>query len=514
MNKKSFTKGKETILVTGASGFIGEHLLDVLKDHYHIYALARRTQKQVGIPLHENIIWNLVDITEKDQLEKAFNRICSKCSIEYIIHLAAYYDFGDQYNKKKIYEQTNVLGTKHILELAKQYKIKHFIFASSLVASKFPAKGDLVYEQSPIDADFTYAITKQKGEKLVTEYSKYFKCSIVRFAAVYSDCCNYEPLYNFMTTWLSNSWKSRMIAGSGQMAIPYIHINCVTDILNKIINQTDKLSNLNIFLASSDNPVQLMELFTLCTRLYFGEAKKPIFVPAFLSRMWIIIRDLTGRLVNKRPFERYWMTKYIDEIFPTDCSITRQTLNWESKERHDIKRRMLYLIENLKSNPHEWHRKNLSRIKRFVDKRPSVKLYETMQNVHEDLVEKIYKKIMLPENAKNFAYCQEMSKERLKWNINVVFNNLIIAVRYGDRSIMINFGHDLAKARYAEGVTLKELCSALGIVKDIIINELYRNQQLSDIKLLVNDNIALSIQLVIDEIQDTYDILNRKKNYS
>ena len=121
---------------------------------------------------------------------------------------------------------------------------------------------------------------------------------------------------------------------------------------------------------------------------------------------------------------------------------------------------------------------------------------------------------MLPENAKNCAYCQEMSKERLKWNINVVFNNLIIAVRYGDRSIMINFGHDLAKARYAEGVKLKELCSALEIVKDIIINELYRNQQLSDIKLLVNDNIALSIQLAIDEIQDTYDILNRKKNYS
>lgn len=220
------------------------------------------------------------------------------------------------------------MGTKYILELAKEYGIQHFIFASSLVASKFPARGDLVYEKSPLDAKFFYAITKRKGEELVTEYSQFFQCSIVRFAAVYSDCCNYEPLYNFMTTWLSNSWKSRMIAGHGQMAIPYIHINCVTDIFTKIMDQTDELSNLNVFLASSDNSVTLLELFTLCTRLYYGEAKKPIFVPIAISKMWIIVRDIIGRIVNKRPFERYWMTKYINEEFPTDCSYTRQTLNW------------------------------------------------------------------------------------------------------------------------------------------------------------------------------------------
>lgn len=82
MSKKSFTKGKETVLVTGASGFIGEHLLDVLKDHYHIHALARRTRKQVSIAHHENIIWDLVDITEKEQLENTFKKICSKHTIK------------------------------------------------------------------------------------------------------------------------------------------------------------------------------------------------------------------------------------------------------------------------------------------------------------------------------------------------------------------------------------------------------------------------------------------------
>ena len=66
-----------------------------------------------------------------------------------------------------------------------------------------------------------------------------------------------------MTTWLSKSWKSRMIAGQGRMAIPYIHINCITDILYRVIDRTDRLSKLNIFLASSDKPVSLLELFQL-----------------------------------------------------------------------------------------------------------------------------------------------------------------------------------------------------------------------------------------------------------
>jgi len=508
MDQKSLNKGKKTVVVTGASGFIGEHLLNVLKDHYHIHALARRTQKQVGIPMHPNITWELVDITDQIHLEKTFKRIISNHTIEFVIHLAAYYDFGNQYKRTDIYEKTNVLGTKYILELSKIYGVKHLVFASSLVASKFPAKGNLVYERSPLDANFAYAITKQKGEVLVKEYSKYFKCSIVRFAAVFSDCCNYEPLYNFMTTWLSNSWKSKMIAGHGQMAIPYIHINCITNVLIKIIEKSEQLPDLNIFLASSDNPVSLFDLYSQTTRLYFGEEKRPIFVPKFISRSWVVFRDFIGILVNNRPFERRWMTKYIDEEFPTDCSYTREVLDWKPKKRHEIIRRMLYLIENIKANPSEWHRKNLSRINRFVDKRPSVKLYEIMHISQEELVNKIFDEIMKPENFEKYDYCQKMSEERLKWNINVVFNNLLFSVRHGDRSIMINFGHDLANARYNEGVNVKELCSALNTVKDVIIHELYQNSKLADIKLLVNDFIVLSIQLAVDEIKGTYDQLN------
>jgi nucleoside-diphosphate-sugar epimerase len=510
MKNKNYNDGLETIVITGASGFIGEHLLDILKEKYHIHAFARRTQKEVGIPQHKNIIWDLVDITDKKQLTYTFNQIKSRHNIEYIIHLAAYYDFSDQYKITDTYEQTNILGTKYILEIAKEYKVKHFIFASSLVASKFPPKDDLVYEGSELDADFPYAITKRKGEELVQEYSKHFKCSIVRFAAVFSDCCNYEPLYNFMTTWLSKSWKSRMIAGQGRMAIPYIHINCITDILYKVIERTDSLPKLNIFLASSDKPISLLELFLRSTKLYTGVEKKPIFVPVFLSKIWVIIRDMFGRLVGKRPFERYWMLKYIDQEYHTDCAYTKQILEWEPNNRHQIDRRLIYLIENLKNNPHEWHRKNRARLTRFLNQRPSLILVEEMHNIHDAIVKSVVNTISLPGLSMQYRYYQKLPIEQLKWYIDVTYNNLLTSVRHGDRAIMINFGRDLAKARFNEGVTEMELCSALKLIKSTITSELYKLPRLQDVKLLVNDYIALPIQLAIDEILDTYDLLKRK----
>jgi len=506
MNTVSKTDTKETIILTGASGFIGSNLLSVLKEKYHIYAFARRTQKEIGIPLHDNIIWILVDITDKKQLHKIFYKIRDVQKIDYVIHLAAYYDFGNQvYND--LYQKTNVDATKYILDLTKESGVKHFIFSSSLVSSKFPKPGDLVYEKSKLDAEYPYAKTKIIGENLVSEYSKYFKCSIVRFAAVFSDWCEYEPLYNFMKIWLSKSWKSRIIAGTGNMAIPYIHVNCIIDILRKIIEKTDELDRLNIFLASSDKPTPLINIFSVSTRLFYGESKNPIFVPKFLAKFWIILRDTIGRLIGNRPFERYWMTRYMDKTFPTDCSFTRESLGWKPKKRHLFINRMTYLIENLKSMPDDWNRKNISRLKRFTVQRPSLILAEEMHHLHETLVSEIFTELTSIKNSHKFKYYQNLSSERLMWYNDVFYNNLLTSVRHGDRSIMISFGRDLAKTRFKEGVSVVELCDALKVVKNVLLRNLYNNPRLKNMKLLINDNITLAIRLAIDEIKDTYDIL-------
>ena len=500
---------RESILLTGASGFIGRHLVEVLQDQFTIFALARRTQKETGVASHPNLHWILVDITDEKELTRTFfETIPSHHKIDFVVHLAAYYDFGDQvYNDT--YEQTNVVATRRILELCKECDVKRFIFASSLVASDFPAPGELVYEKSPLNAVFPYAITKQKGEDFTREFSEFFPCTVLRLAAVFSDWCEYEPLYYFLKTWLSNRWNARIFAGHKGMSIPYIHISCVTGIIRTILQKSDEMKQFDVFLVSPDQPTSFMDLFNTSTRLFLGEQREPIRLPIWFAQLGVFLRDILGRLRGNRPFERMWMTRYIDKEFTTDCTYTRQMTGWQPMERRRIERRILYLIENLKSVPEEWHRKNLARVMRFKTQRPTLTLAQQMHYLRDELVDEIHGHLTAPENKSIFPYYQQLKPERLRYYVDRLYGNLFTSVRHGDRSVMIGFGHDLAKARHGEGVDMTELCAALDASCNIITRCLYDDPRLESRKMLVHDYIVLAIQLAIDEIEDTYEHLNQ-----
>ena len=214
------------IVVTGASGFIGRHFVIAVAGKFRLFCIARRSQKEVGIPYHKNIHWLQLDITNQKNLLNAFKYIKDQGGAEYVLHLAGYYDFTMKENSA--YEQINVTGTRYVLDMSKPLEIKRFIFSSSLAACKFPALDNVLTEKSPVDADFPYARCKRREEEIIEKYAKVFPCSIVRLAAVYSDWCEYPMLYMLLNYWLSGKkLTSRILTGRGESAIPYIHIKDV-----------------------------------------------------------------------------------------------------------------------------------------------------------------------------------------------------------------------------------------------------------------------------------------------
>ncbi|MFZ2324436.1 MAG: NAD(P)-dependent oxidoreductase [Ignavibacteriaceae bacterium] len=92
---------------------------------------------------------------------------------------------------------------KNILEFSTKISVKRFIFASSIAACEFPSNGNVINEKSLPDAKYHYAVSKKIGEELVKQYSNKFPCTVIRFAVVYSDWCEYAPLYKFLSSWLS-----------------------------------------------------------------------------------------------------------------------------------------------------------------------------------------------------------------------------------------------------------------------------------------------------------------------
>ncbi len=128
---------KQSIIITGASGFIGRFVLDNLKDEFIIYAIARRTRAEANIPYHHNIKWIQCDISNDEVMKDVGNYITEQGGADYIIHLAAFYDFSFDENPE--YNRSNVIGTRNVLELGKQVGINMFIFSSSLAACEFSA---------------------------------------------------------------------------------------------------------------------------------------------------------------------------------------------------------------------------------------------------------------------------------------------------------------------------------------------------------------------------------------
>ncbi len=189
------------IIVTGASGFVGRHLLDEIKECFHIYALARRSQAQCGAPVHPNINWTQVDIAEPEPLAATLEWIRSEDPVDAFIHLAAHYDFTGKNSPE--YQRTNIDGLHNTLDLSQNLGLRRFVFASSLAACPFPALGSAITEHTLPDAKNPYARSKRAGESMVRVFSDSFPTCIVRFAALYSDWCEYPPLFNFLSNWLS-----------------------------------------------------------------------------------------------------------------------------------------------------------------------------------------------------------------------------------------------------------------------------------------------------------------------
>jgi nucleoside-diphosphate-sugar epimerase len=498
-----------SIVVSGASGFIGSYIIDYFKDDYRIFAIARRSRKEANIPYHPNLHWLQCDISNKATLNEAAEYILNNGSAEFIIHLAAFYDFT--YRDNPAYQLVNIDGTKNMLDFAAKLNIKRFIFASSVAACEFPTNGNVITEKTAPDADYHYAISKKEGEVLVKEYSDKFSCSVVRFAAVFSDWCEFAPLYKFLCCWLSKKIESRIIAGKGESAIPYIHIRDLCQLINIIISKTEVLPAFDIYNASPSGSTSHKEIFQIATNYFYGEQVEPVHLPKLLAYPALVLRRFLKifKLTAREPFEQFWMIRYIDKKLNVDSTYTQQNLEWHPTTRYHLNRRLLFLLEKMKSHPDEWRLKNEATLKRIA-RRANLMIYEKMIEQKEVLLTKIFE-IILDDNPKGeFTKYKEMALNDFQCYISAVFHLLLATIRSSDRSLMLKYIDDIATRRFAEGFEPKILCATLKLFNDVIINHLNAYKEMNRIKQELYDNIGLTLQIAQDEIEDLYDSLVKK----
>lgn len=492
------------LVMTGASGFLGRHLLNVIKDDFEILAIARRSQHECKAPVHPNVHWHQVDIGDREPLEKLFDEIADTGGAEIFLHLAAHYDFTGEAHPE--YWRTNVDGLRNVLEFSRSLHLQRFIFASSVAACNFPAPGSVLTETSPPDGDHIYAQTKRIGEAMLKEYERTVPSCIIRFGALFSDWCEYAPQFVFMNTWLSRAWNARILGGKGQSAIPYLHVRDAANCIRRIFDRQQILSPREVLIASCSGAVTHAQLFEAATNAYFGRRVKPIFMPKPLSRIGLYGMDWLGRALGQRPFERPWMGKYIDLQLTTLATRTYERLGWTPNPRLDILRRMPFLVEHLKTDPVEWNRRNRAAMKE-PRLRSNLRVHYLIERHEAEILQALKARFSGEDAPRWFVGHRRFSADDIEWFLRQLMRHLMSAVRAREKALFMAHCRDLAERRYKQGFTLQEVCDSLATVEQTCLQVVSQDPAAKDLAGPLHDCITMTVRLGIDEVQDMYEVL-------
>lgn len=167
---------KQTILVTGGTGFIGSHTTVELQEAgYNVVIIDNLSNSNVkvldGIEKITGIrpAFEQVDCCDCEALETVFAKYPG---IKGIIHFAASKAVGESVEKPLLYYRNNINSLINLLELMPKYDVKGIIFSSSCTVYGQPSAENLpVTEQAPIQKALSpYGNTKQINEEIIQDY--------------------------------------------------------------------------------------------------------------------------------------------------------------------------------------------------------------------------------------------------------------------------------------------------------------------------------------------------------
>lgn len=253
------------ILITGGAGFIGSSLADKLLTQGHTIIIIDNFNDYYNPQIKwQNVSANMgntryklyrLDIENKIELECVFK----ENKIDVVIHLAGRAGVRPSILCPEKYVNCNILGTIHILELMKHYKVQKLIFASSSSVygnSKAKYFSEDIKVSEPISH---YAATKLSDELFIYTYTKLYdiKAICLRFFTVYGPRQRPDLAINKFTRFILNG-KPIPVFGNGSTVRDYTYID---DILSGIegailYNKT----NYEIINLGGGEPISLIKM--------------------------------------------------------------------------------------------------------------------------------------------------------------------------------------------------------------------------------------------------------------
>lgn len=254
------------IIVTGAAGFIGSHLIEQLLglnnhvvgiDNFDAFYPRDIKQENLKNALQSALFsFHELDITNSNDFAKWPEKV------DVIVHLAAKAGVRPSIENPEAYLNTNIMGTLNILEYMRRVGCDKLVCASS--SSIYGNNKKIPFEETdPTDQPISpYAVSKKTGELLIYNYHKLydFNCINLRFFTVFGPRQRPDlAIHKFVKKIIMN--EPIDVYGKGDTARDYTYVeDTISGIIaaigylqeNQMVFETINLGN--------NNPIGLLDL--------------------------------------------------------------------------------------------------------------------------------------------------------------------------------------------------------------------------------------------------------------
>lgn len=329
----------EKVLVTGAAGFIGFHLaeallergmevvgLDNLNDYYSVQLKLGRLQ-QLGISVDAALqgrkmsserfprfSFVQLDLADRDGLRGLFEAE----GFDKVVNLAAQAGVRYSLDNPMAYVDSNIVGFANLLELCRQHKIRHLVYASSSSVYGLNAKmpfstGDNV--DHPISL---YAASKKSNELMAHSYSHLFALPTtgLRFFTVYGPWGRPDMAYMLFADAIE-AGRPIKVFNEGQMSRDFTFISDIVEtcvrVLDHIPEGNPDWNPMNpdpasskapwrIYNIGNNSPVRLLDFIEILEEALGKKANKEFLPmqPGDVAATWADVSDLM-EAIDYRP---------------------------------------------------------------------------------------------------------------------------------------------------------------------------------------------------------------------
>jgi UDP-glucuronate 4-epimerase len=248
------------VLVTGCAGFIGSRVSALLVEQGHevrgidnlsdAYDVRMKNWRVEELLEPKSIEWVNGDITDRDSVSD----LVSEFEPEAVINLAARAGVRQSIDNPWVYYETNVTGTRNLLEACKDVGVSRFLLAST--SSVYGDNKMPFSEDAPIGALFSpYATSKKAAEDLCRLYQELFDIDVTvfRFFTVFGPSGRPDMSIFRFVKWIAEG-EPVQLNGDGTQKRDFTHVD---DVARGVVAALDTRSGYETINLGSDRPVEL-----------------------------------------------------------------------------------------------------------------------------------------------------------------------------------------------------------------------------------------------------------------